>query len=282
MPVDPILAASIAQGTATAGTTGLGVLTQNAQNRKSRQFSREMYDKQFQDNLRFWNMQNEYNSPLKQMERLKLAGLNPAMLYGKSASAGQAAQIATPDVKSAQFETPDFSGFGNALTNSINQYFDTKIKKAQANNLNAINANKTLDNALKAIELEIKGHNKPYLKQMAAISADAARASLKKTLTDIEVTVSKDVRAAAVDSQNIEESIQRIAEIQARKAKTQAEKQNIIQTGRILKKEADMFEELGIRKDDGLFIRFIIEALSGTPLDLPRLKENIKGNLNFR
>ena len=31
----------------------------------------------------FWNMQNEYNTPTKQVERLKAAGLNPALMYGQ-------------------------------------------------------------------------------------------------------------------------------------------------------------------------------------------------------
>jgi len=30
-----------------------------------------------------WKMQNEYNSPLNQMKRLKEAGLNPNLMYGK-------------------------------------------------------------------------------------------------------------------------------------------------------------------------------------------------------
>lgn len=35
--------------------------------------------------IEFWNMQNEYNSPLNQRKRLEEAGLNPALLYGQSA-----------------------------------------------------------------------------------------------------------------------------------------------------------------------------------------------------
>jgi phosphoribosylformylglycinamidine (FGAM) synthase PurS component len=31
----------------------------------------------------FWNMQNAYNTPKAQMERLKAAGLNPALMYGQ-------------------------------------------------------------------------------------------------------------------------------------------------------------------------------------------------------
>lgn len=35
-----------------------------------------------------WNLMNDYNSPVKQMERLKAAGLNPLLVYGSGSVAG--------------------------------------------------------------------------------------------------------------------------------------------------------------------------------------------------
>ena len=35
-----------------------------------------------QNNIRFWKMQNEYNTPANQMKRLQDAGLNPNLIYG--------------------------------------------------------------------------------------------------------------------------------------------------------------------------------------------------------
>lgn len=35
-----------------------------------------------QQNIKFWEMQNKYNTPKQQMQRLKDAGLNPALIYG--------------------------------------------------------------------------------------------------------------------------------------------------------------------------------------------------------
>lgn len=37
------------------------------------------------ENIRQWDMQNKYNSPVAQMERLKQAGLNPNLVYGHGA-----------------------------------------------------------------------------------------------------------------------------------------------------------------------------------------------------
>ena len=40
----------------------------------------------------FWNMQNAYNTPKAQMQRLKDAGLNPALMYGQG-NVGNAGQL---------------------------------------------------------------------------------------------------------------------------------------------------------------------------------------------
>lgn len=48
-----------------------------------------------QNNIRFWQMQNEYNTPANQMKRLQEAGLNPNLIYGSgSANTGVAGSIA--------------------------------------------------------------------------------------------------------------------------------------------------------------------------------------------
>lgn len=41
---------------------------------------------------RMWKKQAEYNSPVKQMERLKLAGLNPNLVYGNGSVANTMSQ----------------------------------------------------------------------------------------------------------------------------------------------------------------------------------------------
>lgn len=56
-----------------------------------------------QQNLYFWNLNNEYNTPAAQVQRMLDAGLNPA-IYGQSldpgnASAMQAADLNAPDIQ---------------------------------------------------------------------------------------------------------------------------------------------------------------------------------------
>ncbi|UPW41832.1 DNA pilot protein [Peromfec virus RodF5_15] len=61
-------------------------------------------------NLRLWRMQNDYNTPLSQMERYREAGLNPMLMYGDGTS-GLAGS--TAPAKAAQmdtFQVPDQMG----------------------------------------------------------------------------------------------------------------------------------------------------------------------------
>lgn len=64
--------------------------------------------KEYKRNIEAWHMQNAYNAPSAQMERLKEAGLNPALMYG--GSPGQATGNASPvpefKARDAQWQIP--------------------------------------------------------------------------------------------------------------------------------------------------------------------------------
>jgi hypothetical protein len=68
--------AGSAGGIATGLIGGIGQIfsnqAQKREGRKQRKFALDM-----------WNRQNAYNTPAKQMQRLKDAGLNPALMYGQ-------------------------------------------------------------------------------------------------------------------------------------------------------------------------------------------------------
>lgn len=58
----------------------------------------------FDNNVKMWNMQNEYNTPQKQMERLQSAGMNPNLVYGGGNVTGNTAGSA-PQLEPARFDT---------------------------------------------------------------------------------------------------------------------------------------------------------------------------------
>jgi hypothetical protein len=87
------------------------------------------------NNIKFWNMQNEYNDPSQQMARLKKAGLNPALIYGSGATnTGVAGSIAPSKPSPYNIKDPTPSAL------------DTMIKGAQVGNIQEDTRAKKIDN----------------------------------------------------------------------------------------------------------------------------------------
>lgn len=180
-PVLPLVSAlgpSLLQGVGS-------LLSSNATNRGALE-AQKLANKQ---NIEFWHMQNQYNHPSAQMDRLKSAGLNPNLIYGTSptSAVGSAGPIAPS--KAAPYEMKNYLE-GINLT-PITAYADIKVKKEQANNLQAQNdvliqeailkASQTAQNmastARSKFDLELAS-------ELRNTSVDAARESLRKLQAD--------------------------------------------------------------------------------------------------
>lgn len=71
-----------------AAISSIGGLAVNAaKNKKQWKYQQKAMELQKQMNLEAWNLQNAYNTPQAQMERLQAAGLNPRLIYGEGSSA---------------------------------------------------------------------------------------------------------------------------------------------------------------------------------------------------
>lgn len=78
----------------------------------------KMQKKNYNNQIELWKMQNEYNKPINQMERLKEAGLNPNLVYGGGATTTAGPVGYTPGVAP---QSP-LSGVGDAINNYMNYY----------------------------------------------------------------------------------------------------------------------------------------------------------------
>ena len=73
-------------------TSAIGSLFGMNEAEKNRKFNAEQAQLQRDWQEKMWNLSNEYNSPLQQMQRFKEAGLNPNLVYGDGAKS-LAAQV---------------------------------------------------------------------------------------------------------------------------------------------------------------------------------------------
>lgn len=96
------------------------------QNDRSEMYNTLMYNRQRQDALSDWNMQNAYNDPSAQMQRLKAAGLNPNLVYGNGADAQSQSAPRSSSVGQPQFRPKDYD-FGSVAQQAL------MMQQAQAN-----------------------------------------------------------------------------------------------------------------------------------------------------
>lgn len=88
---------------------------QAKENAMMRDYNLRLAKLQNQWNLQQWNLENAYNSPAAQMERLRQAGLNPDMMYGGGLEGNLSAS--SPEMTSGAAATPmDFSALGRKKT----------------------------------------------------------------------------------------------------------------------------------------------------------------------
>lgn len=100
-------------------------------NKQQERFSREMANQQWDREQQAWHMQNEYNDPKAQMQRLENAGLNPNLVYGNGATT----QSANLSPKSAHGSSPSASKldlFSLAQQQLMLQSMQSQIDKTKA------------------------------------------------------------------------------------------------------------------------------------------------------
>lgn len=111
-----------------------GIFNAN-QAKKNRAFQERMYEKQKNDSIEFWKMQNEYHLPSAELQRIKDSGLNPLLLYGAGGVSGQSSS--QPAMPSAPHGAQASASFENPLAGSVAAYAQMRLLNAQKENVEA-------------------------------------------------------------------------------------------------------------------------------------------------
>lgn len=174
--------------------TGINAWTTSAQNKKARKFAKKQYYRELSDNWSMWNATNQYNSPHKQMQRFKSAGLNPNLIYGQGNS-GPASTMSPPTGEAPKIENQDI---GSGISSSVDSYFDTNLKQAQTNNVKAQTEVARLTKLLTEAKIyETRGNTDEtkfdlgQKERLKDISAEAAGADLQQKLKNLTLTGEK-------------------------------------------------------------------------------------------
>ena len=123
-----------------------------------------------QQNVKFWNMQNAYNTPKQQMSRLQNAGLNPNLIYGSNANTGVAGSVSPSKASPYNIQNPVPSMMQTALIGS------------QIANLDSVTEKNNADTAIKL------GMKDPMVRGAGAKADIAAQQALQEGVKTKEIT----------------------------------------------------------------------------------------------
>lgn len=138
--------------------------------------------------MQSWNLMNDYNHPVQQMERLKLAGLNPNLVYGSGSVAGNttsAPGIAGGGVKTGVESA--VAGLGSILNvaqgsaNLSNTYAQTRASNASAGASGAQAANLNAQTAINEKKAQ-------YEEKSLIADIDYKKALAEKTKAEASIT----------------------------------------------------------------------------------------------
>lgn len=201
--MDPITAVLGFGGLASQGLASyINYQSQKETNEQNLQIARDNRDWQ----EKMWNMQNQYNSPQAQMQRLKSAGLNPDLMYSQGTT-GIAQGISEPSqatMQAPQLQGLDTSSLVQSIQNEHLLQGQLDLLRSQKDNVDADTHGKDVDNQNKQLGYDLQ--------------FDEARYRIRRMQSDIDK-----------QTQDIQESMARVGLINAQVIKTQQEASNLLQ-----------------------------------------------------
>jgi hypothetical protein len=221
---------SITVAALNAASQGINAVSTGTMHRANRRQAEKMFQWEVDTARENWRRQNEYNSPLQQMQRLKEAGLNPNLVYGNGAVA-QGGSIASSSASAPPGQAPQFD-----LGGIVSGYLDAESKKVQIDNAKEVQKNLATERLLKEAQigkinqdvinnvwdLERRKGLAPYQltslrtsidQQLANIQNTNARTDLTKTqIPQVEaqtnMIIDSNARAAQMQPYNIRKIVQ--------------------------------------------------------------------------
>lgn len=175
----PLVIPLIQAGAMIASQLGQNAAQRRAQDRADAR-NRGMTDVAYQRELELMKYQNDYNSPLNQMQRFKDAGLNPNLVYGQGSPGNMLSKPSVPQQAPSRapqisFQAPDLSGL--LLQQSQRSLTETKTEES------------TVKQDLMRIQQQVAAAN-PYLSPGyldAVVSQMISVADMKKQERDFKL-----------------------------------------------------------------------------------------------
>jgi len=198
---------------------GLGAYTQGVQNRANQRRAEKMFQWEVNANRENWRMQNEYNHPAQQMQRLKEAGLNPNLVYGNGATA-TGGSISSSSANTPQGQAPRLDP-----GKIVSGYLDAQLReiqidqgKASIDIMKQDAINKALQSQLTNAQIQKLGADTETTKfglsqaqRLADYSVEAAKLGNQKIEQEIQINAKDYVLRELKNGSDLKEALTRMA-----------------------------------------------------------------------
>ncbi|AXH76446.1 MAG: DNA pilot protein [Microviridae sp.] len=227
--------------------SGLGTMFTNYMSQK---YATAMYNRTRKDNLEFWNMQNQYNSPAAQMQRFKDAGLNPNLIYGQGSN-GNSNSIPTPDVQSVNFREPRIEGGHPDVMSALLAQADLRIKNAQVSNIEAQNDVIRNQAILQRQQLDTGAFDLQFKADTRETDADMKRERLRQVQTQTNLALNQDAREVAKTSTSIAEALERMTTLREQRKSLPLDRERLRNSIELMKRDGTLKDiEIELRRNN--------------------------------
>lgn len=186
-----------------------------------------------------WNRENEYNSPVEQVKRLRLAGINPNTAYGSVSNVSSHSM--SPGGSVATAHAANLPDYGHVASSALAAYQSVRMQNAQVGAMTAQATDAVASAALKGFQ---KGLVEAETTKAAA-DTDRSRAETMRTSTllpydaavrsqevrkleaDTKFQLSENDRRTAANSMSLREAAVRIMESRSRMATNDVERRKL-------------------------------------------------------
>lgn len=179
---------SLGSGIISGGLGAIGSIfsnnSQKKENQRNREFTEYMYDRQYDNNIKLWNMQNKYDLPSAQKQRLLDAGLNPDLMYsGKGVSPSPNLQAAVAGSPSSG-SLPGYGGVAEAFNQG-------RLLDAQIRNIDADTQKKKSETVGQGYQNDILKTDSVFRQEYMMELVDKLRADNKLTTNQAELCLAE-------------------------------------------------------------------------------------------
>lgn len=264
-------------------TEGKRIEWQNQQNKAAAELA---FLREKQLNQQNWEQENAYNHPVQQMNRLRQAGLNPNLVYGKGAD-NTASSINSTTMNQPTQLAPNRQALEKTLavagqvSDGISKYYEINNTQAQTDNLYAqkalIEKEAILKDATTAQTVQSTAKTKQETEQGAKLMDNVVKASelnniktqaeIGKIGVDTKYTQHQDTRADQMNTAQLSKMLAEQANILAQTANTKQQTENAKQLLEIAKDEGKIkaaeakLAEMNINKTDPWYLRALMKVL---------------------